>query len=185
MSDSKIRKLLDSTVSGAAYGFSAVAVSHPFDTIKTKLQAESQFAGMRIGPAFWKVIRTQGIIGLYRGFAAATTGSVAFRALPFTAYTFTSSQLERYTFWKRSPFLLACVAGSSGGLLRSLVECPLEVAKVRRQVGVKWQWASAFQGLPITVGRNMSVIGLFFGFVQASIPVREVFHVLIFFLIFD
>ena len=180
---SVIKQMVSTTISGSAYGFTAVLVSHPFDTIKTKQQAEVKYYKMGTYQTLSHIFKTEGPLALYRGFTAAVSGSIAFRALPFTAYTFTNTQLTRYApkFWSEQPFLLAFVAGSSGGFLRSLVECPLEVLKVRRQVGVQWQWGSIYQGLAITAARNMSVVGLFFGFVQASKGWREVNTFLIFF----
>jgi solute carrier family 25 carnitine/acylcarnitine transporter 20/29 len=43
-----------------------VAVGHPFDTIKTKMQAEVGFEKTGMIKSFIKTIREQGIKGLYR-----------------------------------------------------------------------------------------------------------------------
>jgi len=169
-----LRELLENAVAGSAYGLTAVVVSHPFDTVKTKQQAEPRFQFAGPFRTAFLTVQADGVLALYCGFAAAAAGSMAFRALPFAAYGFTSAHLKRTcSWWERHPIVLASVAGSSGGLIRSVVECPLEVAKVRRQVGVAWRWSSMYHGLAVTVFRNMSVIGLFWGFVQASAPLRE------------
>lgn len=166
-----LKELLDSTVSGAAYGLTAVLVSHPWDTIKTKQQTEPRFQHQPL----LRVLRSVRPAELYRGFGAAAAGSVAFRALPFIAYGYSSAELHRYapTYCDRHPVLMAGVAGSTGGLARSLVECPLEVAKVRRQVGVAWRWRAMYRGLAVTAVRNGSVIGLFWSFVVASEGLRD------------
>ena len=149
--------LAEATLSGAAYGLAAVVVSQPFDTVKTKQQASAAFAHRGLIHTATATLREGGPAAMYSGFAAAAAGSMMFRAVPFAAYSFTSARLrESSEWWERHPVVLAAVAGASGGLLRSLLECPLEVAKVRRQVGTPWQMSAAYQGLPITAARNVS-----------------------------
>ena len=63
-------------------------------------------------------------------------------------------------------------SGASGGALRSLVECPLEVIKVRRQVRVGWRVGHLLRGIGITGARNISVISLFWGFADMTRYVR-------------
>ena len=41
-------------------------MGHPFDTIKTKMQAQKGFETGGMTQTFLKTLRTQGIIGLYR-----------------------------------------------------------------------------------------------------------------------
>jgi solute carrier family 25 carnitine/acylcarnitine transporter 20/29 len=169
-----LRDLFNSTVSGAAYGLAAVVVSQPFDTVKTKQQAEPRFQQAGLVRTALHTIRDGGPVALYSGFVAAAAGSMLFRAVPFAAYGFSSVQLrQRSAWWESHPVALACVAGSTGGMLRSLLECPLEVVKVRRQVGLQWRWSGLYQGLPVTTARNTSVIGLFWGILEASRHWRE------------
>ena len=51
---------------GVLYGTTSVAVGHPFDTVKTKMQAQSGYEGNNMFSTFTKTLRTQGIRGLYR-----------------------------------------------------------------------------------------------------------------------
>lgn len=51
---------------GVLYGTTSVMVGHPFDTIKTKMQAQRGFEKGGMAQTFLKTIRTQGPIGLYR-----------------------------------------------------------------------------------------------------------------------
>ena len=48
------------------YGTTSVAVGHPLDTIKTKMQAQKGFEANGMWQTFIKTLRTQGIVGLYR-----------------------------------------------------------------------------------------------------------------------
>ena len=47
-------------------GTTSVAVGHPFDTIKTKMQAQRGFETEGMFKSFAKTVKTQGIRGLYR-----------------------------------------------------------------------------------------------------------------------
>ena len=166
--------LFNSTIAGAAYGLAAVAVSQPFDTVKTKQQAEARFQHAGAIRTAVQTVRCGGPATLYSGFAAAAAGSMLFRAVPFAAYGFSSAQLRQCSlWWEEHPVTLALVAGSTGGMLRSLLECPLEVVKVRRQVGMQWHWSGLYQGLAVTTARNTAVIGLFWGILEASRHWRE------------
>lgn len=51
---------------GVLYGTTSVAVGHPFDTIKTKMQAQHGFENEGMIRSFAKTVRSQGIKGLYR-----------------------------------------------------------------------------------------------------------------------
>ena len=51
---------------GVLYGTTSVAVGHPFDTIKTKMQAQHGFESEGMIRSFAKTVKTQGIRGLYR-----------------------------------------------------------------------------------------------------------------------
>ena len=66
-----LRDLFNSTVSGAAYGLAAVVVSQPFDTVKTKQQAEPRFQRAGALSTAVQTLRSGGPSALYSGFAAA------------------------------------------------------------------------------------------------------------------
>lgn len=154
--------ILSNVLPGAAYGATAVALSHPFDTLKTRQQASGVSSAFR---AIKNAIVSEGPLVFYNGFVPALFGSMAFRSLPFIAYQSTSKALNDASDWfERHTTIRAFIAGATGGLLRSFVECPLEVMKVRQQVSVSWQWSYMYRGLAITALRNMSVISLFWGF---------------------
>ena len=51
---------------GVLYGTTSVAVGHPFDTIKTKMQAQRGFESEGMVRSFVKTVKTRGIRGLYR-----------------------------------------------------------------------------------------------------------------------
>ena len=51
---------------GVLYGTTSVAIGHPLDTIKTKMQAQKGFETGGMIKTLTKTLRTQGVIGLYR-----------------------------------------------------------------------------------------------------------------------
>lgn len=51
---------------GILYGITNVCVGHPFDTLKTKMQAQVGFEKANMFQTFAKTLRTQGVVGLYR-----------------------------------------------------------------------------------------------------------------------
>ena len=51
---------------GVAYGITSVLVGHPFDTIKTKMQAQKGFESSGMVNTFVRTLKTQHIAGLYR-----------------------------------------------------------------------------------------------------------------------
>jgi hypothetical protein len=53
-------------VVGVLYGVTSVCVGHPFDTLKTKMQAQVGFEKTNMFQTLFKTLRTQGVIGLYR-----------------------------------------------------------------------------------------------------------------------
>ena len=58
--------IISCTSVGVLYGTTSVAVGHPFDTIKTKMQAQRGFETEGMIKSFVKTVKTQGIRGLYR-----------------------------------------------------------------------------------------------------------------------
>lgn len=51
---------------GVLYGTTNVIAGHPFDTIKTKMQAQPGFESEGMFKSFGKTLRAEGLRGLYR-----------------------------------------------------------------------------------------------------------------------
>jgi solute carrier family 25 carnitine/acylcarnitine transporter 20/29 len=72
---------------GILYGMTSVAVGHPFDTIKTKMQAQSGYLeGGGTFSALAKIWRAEGMKGLYRGWFPPLWGSGLYRSTQFAVY---------------------------------------------------------------------------------------------------
>ena len=152
---------LRGALGGAAYGLAASSISHPFDTIKTRLQTKAVVGGSA------SVLSR--VLGLYRGVGPATAASILFRTVPFIGYEATRSLLRSHRLLESQPLLAALLGGAVGGMMRGCVETPAELAKTRLQVGAGIGSASLLlRGLRSTCLRNAAVIGLFWVAYEAS-----------------
>jgi solute carrier family 25 (mitochondrial carnitine/acylcarnitine transporter), member 20/29 len=117
---------------------------------------------------FKDVIRREGFMALYKGLIPPLVGSTIFRSIQFGVYN------AAYTFMKdwepaRShiPFsagvewrvILAGICSSSA---RSVIETPLEVIKIRRQLNQPWTFRSLYTGFWITWMRTTGLMCTFF-----------------------
>jgi len=76
-------------LAGAFAGCMYWLVPYPIDTVKTRIQTQSQLEPH--GGVFWKILEQEGIAGLYRG-----VGLTMFRAIPSSAAVFfTYEQIHR------------------------------------------------------------------------------------------
>ena len=69
-------------IAGALFGTTQVVVGHPFDTIKTKMQAQTKYMDFRSSyrSTVMKVIKNEGLFGLYRGCGINVAGVVVTRS---------------------------------------------------------------------------------------------------------
>ena len=128
---------------GILFGATNTIVGHPFDTVKTKMQAQSQHMGAQVGyvTTIKNVYSKEGLPTFYKGALPAGVGSIVFRASGFAVFE------SFYTMWADSPTLTKHIpfsgsmewrtlaAGIMSGSARALLECPFEYAKVKRQTG--------------------------------------------------
>eukprot|EP00741_Cyanophora_paradoxa_P024625 tig00000269_g23776.t1 len=113
----------------------AVSVTHPIDTLKTRMQVQRGGARQGSAEALRGLLATSGVGGLYAGLDGSLVGQVPSSALAFAVY-----ELARGAFSPlvppdlHVPFTTAC--GSLGGLVGTLLVVPSEVVKTRLQTGV-------------------------------------------------
>lgn len=153
---------------GILYGVTNVAAGHPFDTIKTKMQAQPGFERVGMANAFVKTFRAEGVRGLYRGCIPPLWGSGIFRSAQFAVFE------AAYTAADKSAALKREIPGTSGlqprvvlagvcaSTARAIVETPLEYAKVRRQTGQSWRFKSLYTGFGVTWTRTMGLMTTYF-----------------------
>jgi solute carrier family 25 carnitine/acylcarnitine transporter 20/29 len=135
---------LYSLICGFLFGATNALVGHPFDTIKTKMQAQTDFintGGHGYKKSVEMVYARDGLIGFYRGVVPPFIGSTIYRSLQFAAFEAVFTKCESIpTARTKLPLsggieLRVIIGALASATTRAIIECPFEFAKVRRQTG--------------------------------------------------
>jgi solute carrier family 25 (mitochondrial carnitine/acylcarnitine transporter), member 20/29 len=140
--------------SGIMFGFISPILGHPFDTVKTRMQADPIYTNKSMIYTIKNIYQTNGIInGFYRGFLPPLLGSMTFRGLQFSIYGASFNWYENqyknrnnmssyfpilnnepipYTNGLKPSILYGSFMAS---IVRSAIESPLDYIKVRKMVG--------------------------------------------------
>lgn len=144
-------------LSGTAGGVASVLVSHPFDTVKTRLQVQAPRGGTQplmagvpllathyTGAlnAFARIVREERVVGLFRGVLSPMVGSVliqlgvaAMNASIFYLYDTSLAWLQGSRARIAQPTLgETCLAGIASGVCSALLTAPMELFKIQQQV---------------------------------------------------
>ena len=154
-------------VTGAVYGCAHTLSGHPLDNLKTSLQLDPALHGLSPLAAARRMHAAHGISAFFRGCVPPLWGSAVYRAAFMSAYeacfTWCEASLPHDSWWKRE--LLGgtarpLVVGSTvvAALCRSVVEAPIEQAKVMRQTGRAIEWPHLYRGLPTQTARTTSML---------------------------
>jgi len=139
---------------------------YPIDLVKTRMQNQRYKAGAEkvyknSFHCFYKVLTTEGILGLYRGVLPQLVGVAPEKAIKLTV-----NDLLRSLFRKPGGEVdlpLEILAGMGAGASQVLFTNPLEIVKIRLQV----QGEVSAQGLPrksaITIIKELGLVGLYKG----------------------
>lgn len=90
---------------------------------------------------FKDVYAKEGIRGLYRGSIPPIMGSIVYRSSQFAIVDIVQAKIEKYPSMKyKIPFTgdlepRLIVGGLAAAQVRSILECPFEFAKIKRQTG--------------------------------------------------
>ena len=144
-SDSWQKEFCYSALCGFLYGGTNTTVGHPLDTIKTKMQVQSEHMGLKTKTGAMdtikRVMRTEGPMGFYRGFWPPFFGSVIYRSAQFSVFEAVYTKFEKNkALCQEIPYTMGIeyrtvLAGMAGGSARAFIECPFDYAKVKRQTG--------------------------------------------------
>ena len=165
---------LHGLVCGVAFGLASPLASHPLDTIKCRMQVDPQFARGGALQALRATFREGGVRRLYAGLLPPLAGSVVYRSVQFAAYKSAFTALD--SGWAAAPLPLCggleprvLLATAAATTVRASVETPLEVWKVRRQLGVPPPGLGAaglgrelFTGAALTWTRLYIALGTYF-----------------------
>ncbi|XP_064605470.1 mitochondrial substrate carrier family protein S-like [Liolophura sinensis] len=152
---------------GFLYGITNVVVGHPFDTIKTKMQAQAGFEKTSMFQSFVKTVRTQGVIGLYRGCVPPLWGSGIYRSTQFAVFEGVYTYLDKPGWRGEIPGTAGLqVRVIAGGLVastaRAIIETPLDYCKVKGQTQQKWQLRALYTGFGVTWCRTVGLMTTYF-----------------------
>lgn len=148
------------TFSGAVGGLTGVILSHPFDTLRVRIQSLEKKPP--IIQFIMQILKKEGFIVLYRGLIPPLFGMGLEKATVFTAYNFAKSRSDSY-------FL----SGYFAGLTSSLIITPIEKIKIHLQttkVGIvnsiltTIKNRSLYQGFSPTFFRESVGFGIYFSF---------------------
>ncbi|KAK6541042.1 hypothetical protein TWF694_008420 [Orbilia ellipsospora] len=122
---------------GSFAGMVGKFIEYPFDTVKVRLQTQSNFKGPL--DCFMQGLRNDGITSLYRGIGPPLVGAAAENAGLFFSYTISQNVLRKLAYQSYHPdeklpmpALLTC--GAISGAFCSLILTPIELIKCKMQV---------------------------------------------------
>lgn len=108
--------------------FSASMIS-PLEMIRTKMQSQ-KLSYLEIGQAVKSLVRTKGVLSLYRGL-----GPTLLRDVPFSCFYWTSYEALKLHYNQKQPtFLFSFVAGATAGTVAAVVTLPFDVVKTHMQI---------------------------------------------------
>ena len=142
-------------------------VGHPFDTVKTKMQTQSGFTNSGALASARQILANEGAVGFYRGCLPPMWGSAVYRSAQFAVYDLLYAEAEKY------PSSLEHVpgtdmqwrvlgAGAVGATARTVLESPIEYAKVKGQTNQKWRLNEVYRGAGLQWARTGPMMTLYF-----------------------
>lgn len=155
--------MIGACAGGIAGAFTYVCL-HPLDTVKTKLQmrgASQLYGGLGTLEVMGKVLKEDGIGGLYSGVSAVLVGSTISSAIYFGTCEFAKAFLISKTALLQIPSLaIPPVAGALGNVVSSGIMVPKELITQRMQAGASGR---SWQVLLATIERE-GILGLYAGY---------------------
>ena len=155
------------------YGTTSVAVGHPIDTVKTKMQAQRGYESQGMLRTFSSTLASQGLRGLYRGALPPLFGSGIFRSTQFAvfeaAYTALDGRLGRSVIPLSAGLQTrVLLAGILAATARAVIETPLEYVKVSGQTQQSWRLRHVYTGFGVTWCRTVGLMCTYFILVDSG-----------------
>ncbi|XP_055381615.1 calcium-binding mitochondrial carrier protein Aralar1 isoform X2 [Condylostylus longicornis] len=150
---------------GSIAGAVGATVVYPIDLVKTRMQ--NQRTGSFIGEiayknsvdCFKKVVRHEGVLGLYRGLLPQLMGVAPEKAIKLTVNDFVRDKLSPKN--GTLPVWAEVVAGGCAGASQVVFTNPLEIVKIRLQVAGEIAGGSKVRALSVV--RDLGLFGLYKG----------------------
>ncbi|KAJ1666346.1 hypothetical protein IW140_001075 [Coemansia sp. RSA 1813] len=171
-------------VAGSLAGAAQVAVGHPLDTIKVRMQIEGSSVFKGPMDCLTKTVRNEGILGLYKGMSSPLVGIAAVNSLLFWAYSY-GKALQTGSVAITPSLDQIAAAGAAAGAINSFLASPVELLKVRLQVQYSTTAGDGsvlFKG-PVSLAQHLAqrfgMRGIMWGFwatVAREIPANAAFY---------
>lgn len=116
---------------GCLGGCAGVAVGHPFDTVKVRIQTQD-FRNPKYRGAFHcfsSILKNESVRGLFKGMSSPMAGVAAVNAIIFGVQGNISRHLKDPESLRSQ-----VIAGSGAGFVQSFVTSPMELLKTRLQI---------------------------------------------------
>ncbi|KAF9385895.1 hypothetical protein CPC16_007793 [Podila verticillata] len=129
---------VNDVVAGTVGGWAQVVSGHPFDTLKVRLQTQSnppKYSGAM--DCLRVTLKEEGPAGLYRGVTSPLMGIGICNAVMFAANGHFRRMLQGGDETKTLSLVQMGVAGSMAGGVMAFVNCPVELLKVKLQTQFK------------------------------------------------
>lgn len=159
--ESGYRFLLGS-IAGAIGAFAV----YPIDLVKTRMQNQrsKSYVGEVMYRNSWdcfkKVVRHEGILGLYKGLTVQLIGVAPEKAIKLTVNDFVRDKFMQYT--GHLPFWGEVLAGGCAGGCQVIFTNPMEIVKIRMQVAGEIQ-SLARSERTIKIVKELGFMGLYKG----------------------
>ena len=159
-------------ICGFIFGVSQTIIGQPFDALKTKMQAQSQYNTGGVLKTFKNIVKNEGFIhGFYRGIIPPLLGAAFIRSAQFSSYNFAWSEFGNSFKWTKEqiPFTFGLeyrvpLAVIVSATVRSCAENPFELIKVRQMTGHAWTFniRELYQGYSVLWLRSFGLLSAFF-----------------------
>jgi len=127
------RYFLGNLASGGAAGATSLCFVYPLDFARTRLAAdigksgaEREFSGL--GNCLSKIFKTDGLVGLYRGFGVSVQGIIIYRAAYFGFFDTAKGMLPDP---KKTPFLVSWAIAQTVTTVAGIVSYPFDTVRRR------------------------------------------------------
>jgi hypothetical protein len=118
--------IFHSLFAGSVSGMASIAVCHPFDVLRTKMQLNSHLS---IATVFQSDMKN-GFLSFYKGITGPFFAQALYKSIIFASNT----MCHRYLFSDvYSSFTIFC-SGTIAGTVNSLVVAPVEIVRTRKNI---------------------------------------------------
>lgn len=180
---SKLFEVIKDLAWGSLGGLAGTIWSHPFDTIRIRLQLSHINKENYKGIIDWanKTFKVEGFFGLYKGIFPPILFQCPTYALLFAGKEFGDRFLTKYTDVNKD--VKSLFAGAVGGIASTIISCPAELLKIRSQNNVKARtsyfklarkmyaaegWSAFYKGYFCTIWRDVPAFVVYFGIFEMA-----------------